>query len=129
MTQRPRGRVREPVQVYLDGPDRQLLENLARRTGLPRAELLRRGLRRLAQGTLEERAPGWSLDVLIGVLGDDPAVPADLSVRHDEYLYGGGNERRPRGGVRLRRGLRDGGVRAAAMSRPPRRNLCGGRSV
>jgi hypothetical protein len=89
-------RVREPVQVYLDGPDRRLLEELARRTGLPRAELLRRGLRRLAQGTLEERPPGWSLDVLIGAMGDDPAVPTDLSLRHDEYLYGGGYERRTR---------------------------------
>ena len=94
MKDRPRAdRVREPVQVYLDGPDRDLLEHLAQRTGLPRAELLRRGLRRLAQAELAERKPGWSLDVLIGALGDDPRLPADLSVRHDEYLYGGGYER------------------------------------
>jgi Ribbon-helix-helix protein, copG family len=86
-------RVREPVQVYLDRPDRQLLEELARRTGLPRAELLRRGLRRFAQAELAERRPGWSLDVLIGAMGDDPRLPADLSVRHDEYLYGGGYDR------------------------------------
>ncbi len=88
-----RDRVREPVQVYLDGADRDLLEDLARRTGLPRAELLRRGLRRLAQTELVEREPGWSLDVLIGAMGDDPRLPADLSVRHDEYLYGGGYDR------------------------------------
>lgn len=86
-------RVREPVQVYLDGADRDLLENLARHTGLPRAELLRRGLRQLAQTELAERKPGWSLDVLIGAMGDDPRLPKDLSVRHDEFLYGGGYDR------------------------------------
>ena len=86
-------RVREPVQVYLDGPDRDLLEHLAQRTGLARAELLRRGLRRLAQTELQERKPGWSLDVLIGSMDDDPRLPPDLSVRHDEYLYGGGYDR------------------------------------
>lgn len=94
MTDRPRsGRVREPVQVYLDGADRDLLENLAHRTGLPRAEVLRRGLRRLAQTELAEHKPGWSLDVLIGAMGDDPRLPTDLSARHDEFLYGGGYER------------------------------------
>jgi len=90
MTEGPRGRrVREPVQVYLDEVDRSLLEELAGRTGLPRAELLRRGLRRMADEVLTERAPGWSLDRLVGVLGDDPALPSDLAARHDAYLYGG----------------------------------------
>jgi len=82
------GRVREPVQVYLDAPDRELLDAMSERTGLPRTELLRRGLRRLADGVLTEKKPGWSLDVLIGAMGDDPSIPTDLSVRHDEYLYG-----------------------------------------
>ena len=98
------GRVKEPVQVYLDETDRDLLEQVARRTGLPRAEVLRRGLRQLAQTELAERRPGWSLDVLIGAMGDDPRLPADLSVRHDEYLYGGGYDRlygpRGHGGAR-----------------------------
>lgn len=80
-------RVREPVQVYLDAPDRELLEALRARTGLPRTELLRRGLRRLADGVLTERKPGWSFDVLDGAMGDDPDIPTDLSVRHAEYLY------------------------------------------
>ena len=94
MKERPRARrVREPVQVYLDASDRDLLDNLARRTGLPRTELLRRGLRRLAQSELPDRKPGWSLDVIIGALGDDPGLPADLSTHHEEYLYGGGYER------------------------------------
>src|SRR5947208_15740986 len=79
MTEGPRGRrVREPVQVYLDEVDRSLLEELAARTGLPRAELLRRGLRRMADEVLTERAPGWSFDRVVGVLGDDPALPRPL---------------------------------------------------
>jgi hypothetical protein len=81
-------RVREPVQVYLDPQDRELLEVLAARTGLPRAEVLRRGLRQLADHVLTERAPGWSLDALAGALGDDPGLPTDLAARHDGYLYG-----------------------------------------
>lgn len=79
------GRVREPVQVYLDRQDRALLEDLAKGTGLSRAELIRRGLRRLAGDELAERRPGWSLDLLIGAIPDGPA---DLSARHDDHLYG-----------------------------------------
>ncbi len=80
--------VREPVQVYLDRTDQELLHQVAHRSGLPKAEVLRRGLRVLAEQVMTERAPGWSLDRLIGVLGDDPSLPADLAARHDHYLYG-----------------------------------------
>ncbi|MDP3909215.1 MAG: hypothetical protein Q8Q14_02395 [Gemmatimonadales bacterium] len=79
-------RVREPVQAYLDEADRALLEEVARRTGLARAEVLRRGLRTFAQQALAERAPGWAFESLIGAFGDDAAIPADLSERHDGYL-------------------------------------------
>lgn len=99
-------RVREPVQVYLDPRDRELLEELSARTGLPRAELLRRGLRQLADHVLTERPPGWSLDTLAGALGDDPRLPSDLAARHDEYLYsevGGGAPSRPAGRRRARK--------------------------
>ena len=78
------GKVREPVQVYLDGRDVATLEDLVRKTGLSKAELLRRGLRKLAGEELGERAPGWSLDVLIGSI---PDAPRDLSARVDDYLY------------------------------------------
>ncbi len=69
------------------GPARQIGVH-ARRTGLARAELLRRGLRQLADRLLGDRAPGWSLAALSGALGDDPDLPADLAARHDDYLYG-----------------------------------------
>ena len=79
-------RVREPVQVYLDRPDRDLLEQLVDVTGLSRAELLRRGLRTLAAGELAAHPPGWSMEKLIGAFGDAPDIPHDLAQRHDEYL-------------------------------------------
>ena len=79
-------RVREPVQVYLDRRDRDLLENLAAKTSLSRAEVLRRALRRFAREELSERPPGWSFERLIGVLGEDPSLPADLAERHDTYF-------------------------------------------
>jgi len=88
---RPSSPVREPVQVYLEPADRSLLDRLAARTGLSRAELLRRGVRQLAERELSDRPAGWSLERLTGALGNDPSVPADLAARHDEYLY-----RRPR---------------------------------
>ena len=81
-------RVREPVQVYLDATDRSLLEHVAARTGLSRAEILRRGLRRVAEDLLAEHAAGASFEHLVGALGDDPSLPEDLSTRHDHYLYG-----------------------------------------
>ena len=81
-------RVREPVQVYLEPADRDLLEQVVRATGLSRAEVLRRGLRRVADEALTERAPGWSLDRLVGAMGEVADLPKDLAERHDEYLYG-----------------------------------------
>lgn len=86
--------VREPVQVYLDPPDVSLLDELMAATGLPKAELLRRGLRRLSEDALGGRAPGSSFERLIGAVGDD--APPDLAARHDEYLYGEPKRGKPR---------------------------------
>jgi hypothetical protein len=66
-----------------------LLERLAEETGLSTTELFRRGLRRLAEDVLPERAAGSSVDFLVG-LADDTDAPQDLSERHDAYFYGGG---------------------------------------
>ena len=91
-----RDRVREPVQVYLDPDDRALLDALATRTGLARAEVLRRGVRALAQQALGERRPGAALDVLTGALGTGTDLPRDLAARHDEYLIRAPRARRGR---------------------------------
>ncbi|NOT08338.1 MAG: hypothetical protein HOP28_09050 [Gemmatimonadales bacterium] len=78
-------RVREPVQVYLDVQDATMLAGLVEQTGLAKAELLRRGLRQLAQQLVDKSRPGWSFDLLVGAI-DDPDGPTDMSERHDEYL-------------------------------------------
>ena len=83
-----KSRVREPVQVYLDEADRELLELTASTSGLSRAEVLRRGLRKLAEDWLAEKGPGWSLDSLIGSLHGAEDLPPDLAARHDDYMYG-----------------------------------------
>ena len=69
-----------------------MLEEVAKPTGLSRAEVLRRGLRSLAEQALAERAPGYSLEGLVGSLGDEAALPHDLAEKHDEYLYGAASE-------------------------------------
>ncbi len=95
---RPR-RVREPVQVYLDAEDRELLEQVARTTGLARAEVLRRGLRSLAATTLAGgNEAAQPLEYLIGVLGSGKSIPTDLAGEHDRYLAQGdeAHRRRPR---------------------------------
>ncbi len=79
---------REAVMVYLDSRDRDLLERLARKTGLPRTELLRRGLRYVAGKELASESPGSAFDHLVETASDKG--PADLSERPDYYLFGGG---------------------------------------
>jgi hypothetical protein len=80
-------RVREPVQVYLDERDRALLDDAAARTSLPRTEVLRVALRRLAADLPGSRAPGTALPALVGSLDAADDVPRDLAARHDDYLY------------------------------------------
>ncbi len=87
MTKKVRGQVREPVQVYLDQPDRALLDSIAHAEGIPRTEVLRYALRQYGQRTVAEQAPGASLDALIGALDEVAELPTDYSARHDEYLY------------------------------------------
>ena len=60
------GRVREPVQVYLDERDRALLDAVAERAALPRSEVIRVALRRLAAELPAASRPGASLATLIG---------------------------------------------------------------
>ena len=81
-------KVREAVMVYLDAHDRALLERLAKKTGLPRTELLRRGLRHVAGQELSSETPGSAFEYLVENASDES--PADLSERADDYLYGGG---------------------------------------
>ena len=74
-----------PFQVYLDARDRSLLERLAQQLGLSKAQAVREAIRRWAMDVT-----GYS-DPVLGLIGslDDPAVPSDLSTRHDEYAVRG----------------------------------------
>ena len=77
--------VREPVQVYLETPDRALLERAAGASGLSRAEVLRRGLHRFAAELLADASP--ALAFLESAAGVAPAGSApDVAMRHDDYL-------------------------------------------
>jgi hypothetical protein len=81
-------RVREQVVVYLDARDRKLLDEMTEATGLPKTELFRRGLRRLAEDILSETEPGSSLRYLMATAAEDE-FPPDVAERADDYLYGG----------------------------------------
>lgn len=78
--------VREPVQVYLTTPDRKLLREVAVSSGLSGAEVLRRGLRRMAGELLAERNPVVALidEMTSGKWAAD--TPSDVAVNHDQYL-------------------------------------------
>ena len=93
MPKRAVKRVREQVVVYLDARDHALLEKLTGKTGLPKTELFRRGLRRLADETLGESRPGASLRFLVSTAADD-RFPPDVSDRPEHYLYQSGYQER-----------------------------------
>lgn len=74
-------RVREPIQVYLDPDERRVLDDLAQETGLSRAEILRRGLKRFAA----ERGGASPMLAFADTLSHMDA-PADAAEQHDRYL-------------------------------------------
>lgn len=80
--------VREPVQVYLAAPERKLLREAAAVAGVSGAEILRRGLRRMAGELLADRSPAMRLLEEMNAATWAPDTPSDVSVHHDEYLAG-----------------------------------------
>lgn len=77
--------VKEPVQVYLDRPDVDLLTDLAERLELPRTEVLRRGLRGLAAEVLGASGPMMAFLDAAGTSAPE-GVPDDVAANHDRYL-------------------------------------------
>ena len=77
----PPRRVREPVQVYLAADDRDLLNRLSAETGLSKAEILRRGVRRFAK---VQQGVGPMLQFLetLGEIG----APDGTALDHDANL-------------------------------------------
>jgi hypothetical protein len=81
-----RGRVSEPVQVYLERRDRDLLERLAGRLGATKSDVLRRGL-----AALERQLSDPAQDPVVGFIGladlaegRDPGY--DVAREHDRFL-------------------------------------------
>jgi hypothetical protein len=79
------GSVKEPVQVYMDAPDRALLEQAASASGLSRAEVLRRGLHRFAAELLADTSPALAFLESAAAATPADATP-DVAARHDAYL-------------------------------------------
>ena len=85
---RDRGKssVREPVQVYLTAGDRKLLREVAASAGVSGAEVLRRGLRRMAGEVLGEHGPAMRLLQEMNSADWPEHMPTDVALRHDRHL-------------------------------------------
>ena len=83
-----KGKVREPVQVYLTLQDRQLLKEVATAAGVSGAEVLRRGLRRMAGEVLSDRNPAMQLLEEMNAARWPADTPNDAALNHDRYLAG-----------------------------------------
>lgn len=86
MSERAKSRVREPVQVYLTTSDRKLLREVASVAGVSAAEVLRRGLRRMAGEVLADRNPALRLLEEMNSAEWPADLPKDAAKRHDEEL-------------------------------------------
>ena len=75
--------------VELEQGDGALPERVAKKTGLARTELLRRGLWQVASQELDQVTPGTAFDFLVETASHQD-VPPDLSARPDHYLLSGG---------------------------------------
>ena len=78
--------VREPVQVYLTTSDRRLLREVALAAGVSGAEVLRRGLRRMAGEVLSSRNPAMRLLEEMNAADWPADTPRDVGLHHDRHL-------------------------------------------
>lgn len=85
MTSKKKGVVREPIQVYLAPADRAMLDRVAKAEGVSRAEVLRRGIRRMNAEVLGEEHPAVRLVREMAAMSN-PDGPNDMAERHDDYL-------------------------------------------
>ena len=84
---RRRGRVAEPVQVYLERPDRDRLERLAAQLDASKSDVLRRGLEALERHLMDPAAhPALRI---IGLAAGNPRSRSpgyDVAREHDRFL-------------------------------------------
>lgn len=84
-------RVAEPVQVYLDPPDRARLERMADDLNATKSDVLRRALEALEQQLTDpESHPGIRMIGLGGPnTGRKSASTYDVAIEHDRFLAEG----------------------------------------
>jgi len=76
--------VREPVQVYLDGPDQERLERLTGRLDTTKSDVLRRGLEALEHQLLDPS--GHPALRIAGIMNVSHPGAADAAREHDRVL-------------------------------------------
>lgn len=80
-------RVAEPVQVYLDLPDRARLERLSGALNTTKSDVLRRALEALEeQLTSPESNPALRIIGLGATYTRRPSTDRDVATEHDSYL-------------------------------------------
>jgi Arc/MetJ-type ribon-helix-helix transcriptional regulator len=80
-------RVAEPVQVYLDPPDRLRLERLSAELDATKSDVLRRALEALEQQLMDPEAhPALRMIGLGGGHRRRPSPRYDVATGHDRYL-------------------------------------------
>lgn len=80
-------KVAEPVQVYLDSPDRIRLERLTTKLDATKSAVLRRGLVALEQQLTDPAAhPALRIIGIAGAHARQPAPPYDAALEHDRAL-------------------------------------------
>jgi hypothetical protein len=85
MSPKKPGRLREPIQVYLSAEDRAMLDRVAKSTGLSRAEILRRGIRRMSAEAIADEHPGLKFMRKMIEHPWPELPPPDLSDPHQRY--------------------------------------------
>jgi hypothetical protein len=102
---RPHGgrpaRIAEPVQVYLEPPDRARLERMANDLNATKSDVLRRALEALEQQLTDPQSnPDLRLIGLAAAYTRRSAANSDVATGHDEFLaeqeIASWRERRPR---------------------------------
>jgi len=84
---RPSGRVREPVQVYLDPADQERLERLREQLHSTKSDVLRRGLEALERALTDpERHPALRVIGLAAGTEDRGSPDYDVAREHDRFL-------------------------------------------
>jgi len=71
---------KKPIQIYLEPRQNNVLDVLAKKRGISKAELIRRSLEKFFKDIPLEEDPA------MGLIGLGSSKKGDLSVQHDKYI-------------------------------------------